>query len=125
MKKIKNTFTKFIFIWIISTLINYIIFILLYNIWINYILSSSIWYISGLIFWYYINKNYNFNIHNKNSFIKYILIYFTNLILSLFILYILVEYININIYISNFLILIYTTISNYIWLKFYVFKINN
>ena len=88
-----------------------------------YLIASSIWYISWLILWYFLNKNYNFYLKQyNNTFIKYILVYLTNLIVSLLILKLLVENFSINVYSSNFLILIYSTVANYLWIKYFAFK---
>ena len=123
MNFLKNNFIKFIIIWIISTLLNYLVFFIIYKLWILYIVASSIWYMSWLILWYFLNKNYNFYLKEyHNTFIKYILIYSINLIISLIILSLLVEIYFINVYLSNFLILIYSTIANYLWIKYFVFK---
>lgn len=120
---LKNNFIKFLIIWTISTIINYLVFYIFYKLWVYYIVSSSFWYISWLVLWYFLNKNYNFYLRNyKHTFYKYILVYSINLWFSQIILYCLVNELNISVYLWNFLIIIYTTFSNYIWLKYYVFR---
>ncbi|NDK07631.1 hypothetical protein EOM39_00115 [Candidatus Gracilibacteria bacterium] len=120
---LKNNFIKFLIIGTISTIINYLVFYIFYKLGVYYIVSSSFGYISGLVLGYFLNKNYNFYLRNyKHTFYKYILVYSINLGFSQIILYCLVNELNISVYLGNFLIIIYTTFSNYIGLKYYVFR---
>ena len=119
----KNNFIKFLIIWSLSTIINYLFFVFFYRQWLSHTLSSWIGYILWLLLWYLLNKNYNFYLKkHHNTLIKYFFLYLINLWISLLFLNMLVWNFFINVYIANFLILIYTTLSNYIWLKYYVFK---
>lgn len=125
MKLFYHSFPRFIFIWIISTVINYSSFFLLYNIWVYYLFASITWYILWLFFGFYYNKSFTFSDNRKVNnlqYINYLIIYIFNLIVFTFIVYLLVDIYSIHIYISNILWLTYTTIANYLLIKKFVFK---
>ena len=120
---LNNNFNKFIIIWLLSTIINYLFFYILIQIWFIYLISSWTWYIIWLLLWYILNSIYNFKKKiNRVMLIRYFIVYFINLIIQIGLLYIIVEYLWINVYIGNFLVLIYTTIWNYLWIKYFTFR---
>lgn len=125
-KLMKSSFVKFVVVWGISTVINYTVFyVLLIFFLINYLYSSAIWYISGLIFWYFFNKLWTFEVktkHNIEEIGKYLCVYIGSLIISLIVLNILVETAWINPLIANVLVIGLTTVMNYIWIKYLVFN---
>ncbi|MCB1176681.1 MAG: GtrA family protein, partial [Leptospiraceae bacterium] len=62
-EKIKVRLFKFLLVGGICTIINYIIFYVLYKYYgINYIVSSATGYIIGLIIGYYINKFWTYEV---------------------------------------------------------------
>ena len=110
-----------------STIINYLVFFFLYSSFsVEYIFASAIGYVSGVFFGFKLNANWTFKVSNENQnkivFIKYFAIYIINLLISLALLRYLVEIIKIIPEFSNILCIIFTTISNYILVKYFVFK---
>lgn len=124
-----RTFIKFLIVWWSSTIINYWIFYITLNyLFIDYLISSLVWYISWLIFWYFLNKFRTYNNNEKHSIkiiINYITVYIFWLALNLFILKISVDYLQIMPEIWNLIAIWFSTISNYLWTKFLVFNQSN
>ena len=118
-------FKRFIIIGSLSTIFNYIVFLAFFSTNFNYLLSSSIGYISGLILGFMFNKKWTFQLRdhtNSIEIIKYIIVYFLSLVLSLSVLNILVNNMEIDARIANIFAIILTTMTNFLGLKFYVFR---
>lgn len=118
---------KFLITGILSTFVNYFIFLFLFIAFsIEYVFASATGYICGIFFGFKLNANWTFKF-NQNSgdisiFTKYFAVYLFNLVISLILLSYLVEIIKVIPEISNILCIIFTTISNYLLIKFIVFK---
>ena len=110
----------------LSTVINYSIFYFLYNIFNEfYILCSSTGYILGLLFGYFLNRNWTFINQTtlKNSYlIPYFIAYFLSLIISQYFLYILVENYYFDPKIANLGAIAFSTIMNFSSTNFIIFK---
>ena len=118
-------FKRFIIIGSFSTIFNYIVFLAFFSTNFNYLLSSSIGYIAGLILGFMFNKKWTFQLRdhtNSIEIIKYIIVYFLSLVLSLSVLNILVNNMEIDARIANIFAIILTTMTNFLGLKFYVFR---
>lgn len=116
---------KFLIVGVISTILNYLSFSILFKILtINYLISSAIGYMSGLVLGYSLNKNWTFEYKNENmkTKLQYLIVYLTNLVISLLILKILETKFGINPMIGNVLVICYTTVANYIGIKIFVFS---
>ena len=122
---ISNQFFKFIVIGILSTLVNYSLFYILYNFAsMNYILAASLGFIFGVFFGYKFNKNWTFDVTEKNeNFIKkYCIVYIISLLAGLGLLYLLVECLNFIAEIANIFMIGFTTCLNFVGIKYWVFK---
>lgn len=122
---IRLDIVRFLCVGVMSTIINYIIFyMLLQQLYVNYMLSSAIGFVSGILFGYILNKSWTYRTKKSNSevFTKYICVYLFSLFLGLCCLRFLV-YWGVDCLIANTLIIIMTTCTNFIGTKFWVFKI--
>jgi putative flippase GtrA len=118
-------FKRFIVVGLFATIFNYIIFLAFLSADINYLLSSSLGYIAGLIAGFIFNKKWTFKLRNQTNsieVIKYITVYFLSLALSLYVLNILVNNMEIVARVANIFVIILTTITNFLGLKLYVFR---
>lgn len=116
---------KFLIVGGISTILNYLSFFILFKVLtVNYLTASAFGYMSGLVLGYSLNKNWTFEYKNENikTKLKYLIVYLTNLALSLFILKVLEVKLGINPMIGNVLVICYTTIANFIGIKIFVFS---
>jgi putative flippase GtrA len=123
--KIQNSsLAKFLIVGGLSTILNYLCFYALINLYVDYRISSALGYISGLIFGMYLNKNWSFE--SQQSLLKitpsYLTVYFVSLGTSLLFLNFLVESLNIPESISNIGAIGLSTVMNFIGLKLFVFK---
>ena len=117
---------RFGIVGIFSSFINYSIFFTLLTIFdVNYLLSSAIGFLSGVFGGFPFNRKWTFadkKAITKSLAIKYLLVYITTLLSSLVILALLVETLKLLPQYANLLILAYTALSNFLGLKFLVFK---
>ena len=120
-----NSFIKFCVVGVVSTLLNYATFFCVFR-GLNspYILASIIGYIAGLALGYGLNKWWTFQVKQKSfaMVIKYITVYMGSLCISLIALYALVEWCKINPLLANIFVIMITTFTNYIGVKFFAFK---
>lgn len=115
---------RFLIVGGLSTLVNYSIFYVLIMLGVQYLISSAIGFVCGILFGYPFNKKWTFDaapLSHKYLF-PYFLIYLLSLVISLIFLKITVSYFNIDPKIANILAIIITTITNFIGIKFGVFK---
>jgi len=122
---IKTQFSKFLMVGATSTALNYLFFLILLNFLdINFLIASTIGYSVGLVFGYYFNKSWTFKLEQDSNLIKfkYFLIYMISLLSGLALLNTLVVKLSILIEIANVMVIVYTTLSNFIGTKFLVFK---
>ena len=123
---IKPQLLKFLFTGLVSTLINYssfYLFLIFFNLAV--LSSSALGYCVGLICGYQLNKQWTFGIKGEVNwilFLKYLLTYLLSLVVGLMILEYLVNILNINPLLANLITIIQTTITNFIIIKFFVFK---
>ncbi len=116
---------KFLIVGGVSTALNYSSFFILLKMFeLNYLLSSSIGYIFGLVLGYSLNKNWTFECKNESikTKLRYVVVYGVNLLLSLLILKGLKTSIGLNPIIGNFIVICYTTIGNFMGIKIFVFN---
>lgn len=122
---IKQQFLKFIVIGVLSTIVNYSVFYILYEfLTLHYIAASALGFISGVIFGYELNKNWTFAVQKESSryFYTYFLVYLFSLVLGLMFLEFLVSGLGIIPELANFLTIGLTTCTNFVGIKFWVFK---
>ena len=122
---IKKQITRFLIVGSFSTIINYSVFYALFKfIDINYLVSSSIGFVAGVICGYQLNKYWTFSVQNSedNFLLKYFATYLISLILGILFLEALVKLLNIPPAISNIGSIGLTTVTNFLGTKFLVFK---
>ena len=117
---------KFGIVGVLSTIINYGTFVFLYKIIsVYYLISSISGYVFGLLFGYYINKNWTFNaqvIQKKIYIIKYINVYFISLVSSQSFLFFLVESLLIKPQYANIFAIILSAVMNFLGINLFVFN---
>lgn len=96
MVTIKKPFFKFIISGGLNTATTYIVYILLLT-FVNYKISYTISYITGIIFSYYLNKNFVFKAKNSiKSFLIYPLVYLFQYLLGFLLTWVWVEILKAN-----------------------------
>lgn len=123
----KDQFFKFICVGLLSTIFNYLVFFLLYYYFsIFYLISSGAGFLSGVFLGYIFNRAWTFEYktHTFKLMFFYTSIYCASLLLSLAFLKIVVDYFNVNVLFANVLAIGITTCTNFIGLKYLVFKTN-
>jgi putative flippase GtrA len=116
---------KFALVGGISTLINYGTFYFFFKIlgW-NYLLSSSLGYLLGVVLGFIFNKRWTFRSKSKlkREMVSYFILYTCTLFLSMLVLKLQVEILKVQPLLANLFTIILTTIINFIGTKFFVFK---
>src|SRR3989344_4037143 len=118
-------FSKFVMVSILSIIVNYFVFFLLFRFLdIFYLFSSTIGYMSGVLFGFVLSKIKTFGSKHyyKNELIKYFVVYAISLFLGLSILKTLVNDWSINPLIANIFVVGVTTFTNFFGCKFFVFR---
>ena len=116
---------RFIGVGILSAVINYSLFYaLLFLGAVNYLISSAAGYLAGMLVGLVLNSSWTFKHNNllKKSVVDYFCLYAFSLVLGLVFLRMLVHRFEVLPEIANVAILIFTVASNFIGLKFWVFK---
>jgi putative flippase GtrA len=122
---VSRQFIKFCLIGLETTIFTYLIFIiLLYFLSVNYLISSGIGFLAGILLGFIFNKLYTFESERKNiqTFPKYLLIYSFSLAVNLLGLKMFVEHFMIPSIIANIFMLPITTIINFFGTKILAFK---
>ena len=125
LKISNNQFFRFVIVGSISTIINYSSFYLFYTfLTINYVVSSATGYVTGLLVGFVINKNWTFGAEGQyRKFIfTYLIIYILSLLIGVMFIRFLVEELEIMPEIANIMVIGVTTLTNFIGVKFLVFK---
>ena len=116
---------KFISVGVLSTLINYSFFYILFSLYsLNYILSSAIGYLLGVFAGFIFNKGWTFQYQTVSAKepLQYIVLYSFSLFLGLAFLRLLVASLNVPPEIANIATIALTAITNFLGLRFWVFK---
>ena len=116
---------KFSIVGVSNTLLNFVIFILLNNIGINYILASIIAYIILIINSYFWNSRLVFKYDNKNKksiLIKFIILNLIGLSINAVLMATLVGVLAIKKIVAMFIVSLLVTCINYILNKIWLFK---
>lgn len=126
MNKLSKQFLKFCLVGVFATVINYGIFYLLINVFdFNYMLSSSVGFLSGVVAGFPFNKSWTFKSKNDDwskQILLYGMVYTLSLILSLIFLKIQVEYLGLDPKIANIFCICLTTLTNFMGTKLFIFK---
>jgi len=124
-RDVSKQFLRFCIIGLESTILYYLVFILLYNfLFFYYLISAFISFLSGILFGFVFNKLFTFNSKEKDriTFPIYFLVYLFSMIFTLISLKILVDLFNINPLISFALLIPITTLINFFGTKIFAFK---
>ena len=124
-REVGKQFIKFCLIGLESTVLNYLIFlILLHFLFVNYLIASAIGFISGTIFGFFFNKLWTFESKRKSKVEigPYFLVYLFSLGVGLLALKFIVSFMDIKPIIANVPVLVLTTIINFFGTKILVFK---
>lgn len=118
---------KFLLVGSVSTALNYLVFAICLGLNIYYLAASLIGYLSGLSVGYLFNRNWTFSSHKAThkqhqEIGTYLLVNLTSLVLSLLLLRSLVDGLLWPAWFSNILAIGLSTTTNYLGLKFVVFK---
>ncbi len=109
-----------------ATIINYLLFYILFEILdINYLVSSAFGFIVGVFSGYSFNRKWTFKVKKykkRSETISYFIVYMVSLIISLLFLEILVNIAGLDPKIANLLTIGLTTCTNYIGVKKIVFN---
>lgn len=123
---LRHSFLKFLLVGGFSTIVNYSTFLLLLNMNIHYQISYTAGFIAGVFFGLSFNVMWTFKSHSaKNDWIlkmKYFSVYTLTLLMGMALLAFLVNAIELGPKIANFLVIIFTTLSNYFLLRKFIFK---
>jgi polyisoprenyl-phosphate glycosyltransferase len=115
----------FLFFGGLSTIVNYGVFYLLYALaGLNYLLSSGAGYASGVLFSFGFNRAVSFQSKGKahHELAKYFAVYTASLLISLGLLWLLVDKAGMNALLANILVIIVTTCTNFLGCKWFVFR---
>lgn len=124
-KETTKQFLMFCVVGGISTILNYISFVTLVFLNINYLLASAIGYLVGVFIGFGLNKRFTFFGSCQPKLLKkYLMLYTFSLITGLLFLRVLVH-LDINVYVANIFMIGLTTTLNFIGSKFYVFEYHN
>lgn len=125
---LQSEIIKFLIVGGLSTIVNYVVFISLHVFltW-HYILSSACGYGIGLLFGYFLNRRWTFTLRSSQlaracELLLYCGIYLSSLGLSLMFLYWLVDTLSLQTWLANLLVIMQTTITNFLGLRLVVFR---
>lgn len=122
---VAKQFSKFIFVGLFSTAVNYLCFwILLDLLHINYQIAFVSGYMLGVLAGFTLNKQWTFKAAEKSNFeiLRYCGVYIASLILGSIFLRFLVESLSIDPRFANIIVIGFTTVTNFAGIKFLVFK---
>lgn len=122
----KQQFLRFIVVGLLSTAVSYgVFFVVLHYFYLHYIASSALGFFSGVIVGFFCNKSWTFEASeqgHRDIIVKYFLVYLASLVIGMICLKILVDYFHLSPELANFLIIGVTTCTNFVGVKFLVFK---
>ncbi len=125
-----SVFVKFVVVGVLSTILNYAVFaVLLRGLHVQYLVASAIGYCSGLIFGYFLNRNWTFASEKaaggqaqSREFVLYLAIYLFSLGVGLLLLRLLTHRLGVDPRLGNLLVIAVETTINFLGLRFLVFS---
>ena len=113
-------FLKFLLVGVLNTIIFLVVYYLLLNLGVNYILSNISGFLISILNAYFLNSKYVFlKDNNAKNFMKVFMVYGTTTILSTFLLYLMVDIIKISDKIAPLINLCITTATDFFLNKFW------
>lgn len=124
LKNIMQQFIKFGIVGISNTFISLLIFYLLVFLHFHYILANTLAFIISVLNSYYWNRKYVFNKTDKRiqTLTKTFISYGTTFVLGTFLLFVMVEKLNVSQLIAPLVNLLITVPINFLFNKFWAFK---
>ena len=126
IKKLITQFSKFVLVGILATIVNYGSFYILFHfLSVHYLIASASGFMAGVLAGYPLNRIWTFQAHDKKrhrDIVKYYSVYVVSLSLSLLFLKITVGVFGIDPRIANIFAIGLTTCTNFLGLKFIVFR---
>ena len=124
MKENTKEIISYVFVGIMTILVNYIVYFVLLMIHCHWLIANSISWFFAVIFAYYANKKYVFESQNdiKKELSSFVLLRFLTLIVENGCLYIFITLMHIQPMFSKLLVSFVTILSNYVLCKFKIFK---
>ena len=129
MNKIKlsfekyGQFIKFCFVGVTNTSISLLVYALLLNLNMNYLASSAIAYLAGIINGFILSTSFVFK--KKYNFVRGLMflgVYFSSLLINLALLYILVDIFSISEFLGQVFVTCFNVFYNYLLNKLWTFK---
>jgi len=117
---VSSTVIKFLLVGVINTAVFYLSFILFLRLEINYLVASSMGYSIAVIISYLLNKIWAFESKEATTlllFVQFVVVNLISLAANLTVLYILVDIIQLNVYISQLFAISISTVVNFIGYK--------
>lgn len=124
-RDVSKQFLKFCLIGLESTILNYLVFLVLFVfLGVHYLIAGGLGFISGTIPGYVFNKIYSFESDRRNiiAFPIYLGVYAFSLVFTIVSLKLLVDFVGINPLISNLITIAITTIINFFGIKILAFQ---
>jgi len=124
-RDVSKQFIKFALIGLESTILNYLVFLILfYFLSVHYLIAGGSGFIAGVFLGFIFNKLYTFESSQKSSTTLpgYLLVYLFSLIFTIIALKLLVDFVGIDPLISNVFVICITTLINFFGTKILVFK---
>jgi putative flippase GtrA len=124
-KKAVNEIGKFLVVGILSTILNYLVFLILLKSGINYLVSSSIGFMSGVIFGYFLNKRWTYGVSGSSTprlITAYLSVYLISMLCGLTTIHFLVAGFHVDPAWANIASIFITTAINFSGTKFLVFS---
>lgn len=117
---------RFLVVGVVSTIVNYSIYLLLLRgLEIDYLAASASGFLSGVVVGYFLNKNWTYSVKEPTSLVmvaRYLSVYVFSLIAGLALLYMLVDGFAVSPLLANIVAIMLTTCTNFLGTKFFAFR---
>lgn len=120
--------SRFSMIGVINTLIDFTVFSILHSLFgVSYVLSQGLGYSIGVANSFILNKKWTFSDRKANKksiheFFQFVVVNLISLIITMMAMNLLVESLNLNVYISKVLVTILAQVTNFLGYKLWVFS---
>lgn len=122
IKKHNSQIVRYIFFGVLNTAITFLLYVFLVGLGVQYLVASTICYLVGIVEGFVFNGIFVFNEKLElTGLSKYFLVYLVSYLISIFVLFSLVHYLNLNELISQATVIILITFLNFKLLKWLVF----
>ena len=112
---------RFLLVGVLNTFVGYVIFIVVYFLWNNVVIALLCTYVLGILFNYKTYSKYVFKNSNQKIFTNFIILYISIFIFNNYLLYLIENTIQVNLYVAQLFAISIVTPLLYILNKKYVF----